>query len=74
MPYWANQAGDTVTGLSTLSVTGTTTIKTSAISTSNTQMYSGAYRLPLGTDTTLTALTITGPTITNSTVSARQTG
>ncbi len=54
---FGNSAGDTVTGVSTLSVSGTTGITGSAITTSGTQAYTGA--VTLGGSTTLTGTTPT---------------
>ena len=53
---FGNGTGDTVTGLTTLSVSGTTTINTNTITTSSTQGYTGA--VTLGANTTLTGTTI----------------
>ncbi|MGJ4749091.1 hypothetical protein ACQV5M_22195, partial [Leptospira sp. SA-E8] len=49
---FGNEATDTVTGLGTLSVSGTTTINTSNVTSSGTQTYTGD--VTLGVDTTLT--------------------
>src|SRR5205085_1058028 len=49
---FGNSAADTVTGLTTLHVTGSTSINTSTITSSGTQTYDGA--VTLGADTTLT--------------------
>jgi len=52
-----NSSDDTVSGLSTLAVSGTTVINTAAISSTGTQTYAGA--VSLGTNTALTGSTIT---------------
>ncbi len=54
---FGDAAADTVTGLTTLSVTGTTAINTDTVSSSGTQTYGGA--VTLGTGSTLTASTAT---------------
>jgi Dockerin type I domain len=54
---FGNEAADTVTGLSTLSVSGTTTINTNTVTTTGTQTYSGD--VTIGTTTILTASTVT---------------
>ena len=60
---FGDAAGDTVTGLTTLAVSGTGTINTSTVTTSGAQTWSGA--VTLGADTTLTASTAnTDPMIT----------
>jgi hypothetical protein len=53
---FGDAASDTVTGLSSLSVSGTAAINTSAVSTAGTQTYAGA--VTLGADTTLTGSTV----------------
>jgi len=50
---FGNSADDQVTGLTTLSVSGTTTINTDTITSADAQTYTGA--VTVGTDTTLTA-------------------
>ncbi|MEN3943907.1 filamentous hemagglutinin N-terminal domain-containing protein, partial [Prosthecobacter sp. SYSU 5D2] len=52
---FGNEAADTVTGLGTLQVTGTTLINTSAITSASTQTYGGAVTLML--DAVLTSTT-----------------
>jgi hypothetical protein len=52
-----NAASDTVTGLSSLSVSGTTTLGTDTVTSTGAQTYGGA--LTLTQDTTLTGSTIT---------------
>src|SRR6185312_5230146 len=54
---FGNAVADTVTGLTTLLVTGTTAINTNAITTSGTQDYDGA--VTLGADANLTGSTVT---------------
>jgi hypothetical protein len=54
---FGDAAADTLTGLTTLSVSGTTTINTDTITSSGTQNYSGA--VTLGSNTTLTGAGVT---------------
>ncbi|MBR9887056.1 MAG: filamentous hemagglutinin N-terminal domain-containing protein [Oceanospirillales bacterium] len=54
---FGDEAADTVTGLNTLAVSGTTTINTSNVTSSSTQVYTGD--VDLGADTILTATTVT---------------
>ena len=49
-------AADTVTGLTTLSVSGTTAINTNTITSTGAQTYTGA--VTLGSDTTLSGVAI----------------
>jgi mucin-19 len=52
-----NGAADTVTGLSSLAISGTTTLGSNAVTSTGTQTYAGAVTLAM--DTTLTGSTIT---------------
>ncbi len=54
---FGDAAGDTVTGLSTLNVTGTSQINTSNITSTGAQTYAGI--VTLGADTSLTGSTVT---------------
>ncbi len=54
---FGDAAGDTVTGLTTLNVTGTSQINTNTVSSSGTQTFDGT--VTLGTDTNLAGSTVT---------------
>ncbi len=64
---FGDNAADTVTGLTTLNVTGTSQINTSNVTSSGTQTFDGT--VTLGTDTNLTGSTVTF----NSQLSVRRT-